>query len=87
MNEIIQLEPANLDRCFRFWDFEFNIEKRKRIESDLVSGKRSIFVYVYAGKYIAGVSLSVYDEDTCLIYLAVEERYQNKRNEIKKGYC
>ncbi|MDE7293126.1 MAG: GNAT family N-acetyltransferase [Oscillospiraceae bacterium] len=79
MNKIIRLETANLSMCFRFWDFEFNIEKRKRIESDILSGNRSMFVYVYAGEYVAGVSLSVYDEGTYLIsYLAVEERYQNK---------
>ena len=38
-----------------------------------------MFVYEYAGKYIGGVSLSTYNQDTCCIsYLAVEENYQNK---------
>lgn len=79
MDKIIQLGVANLRKCFRFWDFEFNMEKRKRIENDIISGKRSMFVYVYAGKYVAGISLSTCDEDTCYIsYLAVEENYQNK---------
>lgn len=79
MNEIIPLEVANICRCFRFWDFEFNIEKRKRIENDIIRRKRSMFVYEYAGEYVAGVSLSTCDEDTCCIsYLAVQENYQNK---------
>ncbi len=37
LNEIIQLEVANLHKCFRFLDFEFNMEKRKRIENDIIS--------------------------------------------------
>lgn len=38
-----------------------------------------MFVYEYAGKYVAGVSLCICDEDTCCIsYLAVEENYQSK---------
>lgn len=79
MNEIIPLEAANLCKCFCFWDFEFNMEKRKRIENDIMSGKRSMFVYEYEGEYVAGISISTYDEDTCCIsYLAVEENYQNK---------
>lgn len=79
VNEIIRLEAANLCRCFQFWDFEFNMEKRKRIENDIISRKRSMFVYEYEGKYVAGVSLSTYDEDTCCMsYLVVEENYQNK---------
>lgn len=79
MNEIIPLEAENLCECFRFWDFEFNMEKRKRIENDIISGKRSMYVFEYAGKYIAGVSISAYDQDACCIsYLAVEENYQNK---------
>lgn len=79
MNEIIPLEVANLCKCFRFWDFENNMEKRRRIENDIISKKRSMFVYEHAGKYVAGVSLSTCDEDTCCIsYLAVEENYQNK---------
>ncbi len=79
MNKIIRLEVANLCRCFHFWDFEFNMEKRKRIENDIISGKRSMFVYEHAEKYVAGVSLSTCDEDTCCIsYLAVDENYQNK---------
>ena len=76
---IIRLEVAGLYRCFCFWDFEFNIEKRKRIENDIISRKRSMFVYEYAGKYVGGVSLSTYDEETgCISYLAVEGNYQNK---------
>lgn len=79
MNEIIRLEAANLRRCFGFWDFEFNAEKRKRIEGEIVSGKRRMFVYVYEGEYVAGVSLSAYDEDAYLMsYLVVEEGYRNK---------
>lgn len=79
MNEIIPLEVAKLCKCFRFWDFENNMEKRKRIENDIISKKRSMFVFEYEGKYVAGVSLSTCDEDTCCIsYLAVEENYQNK---------
>ena len=79
MNEIIPLEAEKLYKCFRFWDFEFNMEKRKRIENDIISGKRSMYVFEYAGKYIAGVSISAYDQDACYIsYLAVEENYRNK---------
>lgn len=79
MNAIIPLEVSNLCKCFGFWDFENNTEKRKRIENDIISKKRSMFVYEYEGKYVAGVSLSICDEDTCCIsYLAVEENYQNK---------
>lgn len=40
MNEIIPLKVENLCKCFSFWDFEFNMEKRKRIENDIISGKR-----------------------------------------------
>ena len=79
MNEIIPLEVVNLCRCFHFWDFEFNLEKRKRIENDIISGKRRMFVYRYEGEYVAGISLSICDEDTCCIsYLSVEEKHQNK---------
>lgn len=28
MNEIIPLEAEKLYKCFRFWDFEFNMEKK-----------------------------------------------------------
>lgn len=79
MNEIISLEVENLCKCFSFWDFEFNMEKRKRIENDIISGKRRMYVFEYAGKYIAGVCISTHNQDTCCIsYLAVEENYQNK---------
>lgn len=79
MNKIIPLEAENLCKCFRFWDFELNMEKRKRIENDIISGKRSMYVFEYAGEYIAGVSISAYVQDACCIsYLAVEENYQNK---------
>lgn len=79
MDGIIRLEAANLSKCFRFWDFEFDREKRKRLESDIASGKRSMFVYVYDREYVGGISLSAYGEDTYLIsYLAVEEPYRNK---------
>lgn len=79
MNQIIRLEAVNLHKCFSFWDFERNMEKRKRIENDIVSGKRTMFVYVYAEEYVAGISLSIMKKDTCLIsYLAVEEGYRNK---------
>lgn len=67
MNEIIPLEAEKLYKCFRFWDFEFNMEKRKRIENDIISGKRSMYVFEYAGKYIAGVSISAYDA-RCMLH-------------------
>lgn len=77
--KIIPLEAANLCRCFDFWDFEFNMEKRERIESDMNSGRRSMFVFAHEERYVGGVSLSALDENTCCIsYLAVEEGCKNK---------
>lgn len=78
MGEIVQIQIEQLSKCFGFWDFKNDVKKRKHIECDITSGKRSMFAYVQDEKYIAGMSLSVYDEDTYLIsYLSVEKEHQS----------
>lgn len=43
-----------------------------------------MYVFEYAGKYIAGVCISTYNQDTCcILYLTVEENYAKDLNSKK----
>ena len=76
---IRRIQCSELQNCFSFWDFENNLEKRKRIEHEIDNNIRTMYAYVLNGKYVAGVSLCPADNKTVyLSYLVVNEEYRNQ---------
>lgn len=75
---IKRIQINDLKNCFSFWDFEYNLDKRKRIEREIVNEKRMMYAYILNGEYIAGMSLQQLKNNTiCLSYLAVKEDCRN----------
>lgn len=79
MNSIKRLQLNEIQNCFSFWDFEDNLEKRKRIESEIVNDIRRMYAYILNSEYVAGMSLHPLENNTIyLSYLVVKERYRNQ---------
>ena len=62
MDEIIELEINNYEKCNNIWNMEKNKELKERFYKELVSKNRKTFVYVKDGVYIAEVSF-VFNKD------------------------
>ncbi len=78
-NNIKRLQRSDIQKCFSFWDFENNLEKRKRIECEVENEIRTMYAYILKDKYVAGMSLSSMDNKTIyLSYLVVNEEYRNQ---------
>ena len=78
-NSIKRIDCSEIQNCFSFWDFEKNIEKRKRIEFEVENNIRIMYAYILNKRYIAGMSLRPMDNRTMyLSYLAVNEEYRNQ---------
>lgn len=78
-NSVKRIQHSEIEKCFSFWDFENNYEKRKRIESEVENEIRKMYVYILEDKYVAGMSLSPMDNKTiCLSYLVVNEECRNQ---------
>ena len=79
MNNIKRLQLNEIQNCFSFWDFENNLEKRKRIESEIVNERRKMYAYMLNGEYIAGMSLYPLENNIIyLSYLVVKGEYRNQ---------
>lgn len=78
-NSIKRIQHSEIEKCFSFWDFKNNLEKRKRIEYEVENEIRTMYVYILKDKYVAGMSLSPMDNKTIyLSYLVVNEEYRNQ---------
>jgi len=78
-NNIKRLQRSDIQKCFSFWDFENNLEKRKRIECEVENEVRTMYAYILKDKYVAGMSLSSMNNKTIyLSYLVVNEEYRNQ---------
>lgn len=78
-SHIKQLQRDDLQNCFSFWDFKDNLEKRRRIEFEIVNKRRMMYVYILKDKYVAGMSLYPLGDNTIyLSYLAVQEDARNQ---------
>ncbi len=62
MNEIIELDIKDFDKCGNIWNMDKNKELRDRFYEELVSKNRKTFVYTIDGEYIAEVSV-VFNKD------------------------
>ena len=54
-NRIKRIDCSKIQNCFSFWDFEKNIEKRKRIEIEVENNIRIMYAYILNKRYIAGI--------------------------------
>lgn len=45
-NSIKRIDCSEIQNCFSFWDFEKNIEKRKRIEFEVENNIRIMYAYI-----------------------------------------
>lgn len=79
MNYIKRLQFNEIQNCFSFWDFEDNLEKRKRLESEIVNNTRRMYAYILNSQYVAGMSLHPLENNTIyLSYLVVKGGYRNQ---------
>lgn len=79
MNNIKRLQVHEIQNCFSFWDFEDNLEKRKRLESEIVNDRRRMYAYILNSEYVAGMSLYPSENNTIyLSYLVVKGGYRNQ---------
>lgn len=79
MNNIKRLQVHEIQNCFSFWDFEDNLEKRKRLESEIVNDRRRMYAYILNSEYVAGMSLYPLENNTIyLSYLVVKGGYRNQ---------
>lgn len=75
---IKRIQLNDLEKCFSFWDFEYDFEKRDRIEREIIDEKRVMYAHVLDGKYIAGMSLQQLENNTAyLSYLVVKKDCRN----------
>lgn len=78
-NSIKRIQCSEIQNCFSFWDFENDLEKRKRIEHEVENKIRIMYAYILNGTYIAGMSLYPMDKKTIyLSYLVVNKEYRNQ---------
>lgn len=79
MNNMKRLQVHEIQNCFSFWDFEDNLEKRKRLESEIVNDRRRMYAYILNSEYVAGMSLYPLENNTIyLSYLVVKGGYRNQ---------
>ena len=79
MNNIKRLQVHEIQNCFSFWDFEDDLEKRKRLESEIVNDRRRMYAYILNSEYVAGMSLYPMENNTIyLSYLVVKGGYRNQ---------
>lgn len=79
MNNIKRLQVHEIQNCFSFWDFEDDLEKRKRLESEIVNDRRRMYAYILNSEYVAGMSLYPLENNTIyLSYLVVKGGYRNQ---------
>jgi len=79
MHCIRRLQFNEIQNCFSFWDFEENLEKRKRLESEIVNHKRRMYAFILNEQYVAGMSLAPLQNNAVyLSYLVVKEGYRNQ---------
>ena len=83
MNEIIELDIKNFEKCNNIWNMEKNKELKDRFYKELLSNNRVTFVYVKDKEYIAELSIvfNKNDED----YTIPEKRLYISRIIVKKG--
>lgn len=57
MNEIIELDIKNFEKCNNIWNMEKNKELKDRFYKELLNKNRMTFVYTKDEKYIGEVSI------------------------------
>ena len=62
MNEIIELDINNFEKCNNIWNMEKNKELRDRFYKELLNKNRMTFVYTKDEEYIGEVSI-VFNKD------------------------
>ena len=85
MDEIIELDIKNFEKCNNIWNMEKNKELKDRFYSELQSKNRITFVYTKGEEYIAEVSIvfNKNDED----YTIPGKRIYISRIIVKKDFC
>lgn len=84
MDEIIELDIKNFEKCDNIWNMEKNKELKDRFYSELQSKNRITFVYTKGEEYIAEVSIvfNKNDED----YTIPGKRIYISRIIVKKDF-
>ena len=84
MDEIIELDIKNFEKCNNIWNMEKNKELKDRFYSELQNKNRITFVYTKNEKYIAEVSIvfNKNDED----YTIPGKRIYISRIIVKKDF-
>ena len=84
MDEIIELDIKNFEKCNNIWDMEKNKELKDRFYSELQNKNRITFVYTKDEEYIAEVSIvfNKNDED----YTIPGKRIYISRIIVKKDF-
>lgn len=84
MDEIIELDIKNFEKCNNIWNMEKNKELKDRFYSELQSKNRITFVYTKDEEYIAEVSIvfNKNDED----YTIPGKRIYISRIIVKKDF-
>lgn len=62
MDEIIELDLKNFEKCNNIWNMEKNKELKDRFYNELLNKNRKTFVYTKDGEYIAEISI-VFNKD------------------------
>lgn len=57
MDEIIELDIKNYEKCGNIWNMEKNKELKDRFYKELLSKNRMTFVYIKDNEYIAEISI------------------------------
>lgn len=84
MDEIIELDIKNFEKCNNIWNMEKNKELKDRFYSELQNKNRITFVYTKDEEYIAEVSIvfNKNDED----YTILGKRIYISRIIVKKDF-
>ena len=84
MDEIIELDIKNFEKCNNIWNMEKNKELKDRFYSELQNKNRITFVYTKDEEYIAEVSIvfNKHDED----YTIPGKRIYISRIIVKKDF-
>lgn len=79
LNSIKRLQFNEIQNCFSFWDFKDNLEKWKKLESEIIRNERWMYAYILNEEYVAGMSLAPLQNNAVyLSYLVVKEGYRNQ---------
>lgn len=83
MDEIIELNIKDFDRCNNIWNMEKDRKRTDKIYHELLNKNRKTFIYVKDGEYIAEISVVFNNNDTD--YTIPGQRIYIPKVVVKKG--